>query len=739
MKDLLFNRKAVIGKVLASENLVVRYAKVKTASFNLKTRTLTMPIFKKDISAQILDTFVGHEVGHALWTPFDEKVLEDRKLKMYVNIVEDIRIERMIKSKFPGLVKSFHKGYSELWEDGFFGVGDSEVSGLGFADRINIHAKVGIPVDFTQEEQSFVDRSEKLASWSEVVEFAKELMEFCKKKGEDDAHEPSEGGERCEICEGEADGGGEAEGEVKGGRSGHSMDDSQSEAPRSDSDQSESTGGSNKEEDEQTDGSNKEEDEQTDDGSLSSKGSDSSTEEGEEDGEDSNGGSKGDEEPEDIVTQDAFDSMMEDLYDENSEAISYHEIAKVNIRDFIISKETVFDAFAKRHALLPQAPLFRREFQKFKKDTTPIVNHMLKEFEMKRAALQSKKSYISKSGDLDMNAIFKYRYEEDVFLKSLHTPDGKSHGLVMIVDWSGSMVERLKSTIQQVISLVLFCKKAGIDFEVYAFTDTFPGTYLQTQKDRNSCLDKDKILPSEVKFINFLSSKQRANVFNEALFHFYTSYSIRPAGYGLGGTPLYNTLLLAPELIKEFRKSSKAQVVHTVLLTDGYPGDHVQTASGKRLTYNTNVVMLDGAKMYDICSNGTTFQPLLEYAKSASNTHLLGFFLTNGSNSSIANMACAMYKEKDLNAYNRHFEDWKQGGTVVKNCGYDELYIVKSGGRNFNLDGEAYFKGGEDKDLSEATKNVKSALNKIGKSRNKKRIIMNSFIDIISKPKNLVN
>ena len=99
--------KTNLAKLLATENLVVEHANVETASFDVVNRVLTLPVW--EASEDVYDMLVGHEVGHALYTP-NEKIDADIP-SSYVNVVEDARIERMIKSTYPGLIKSFCSGY----------------------------------------------------------------------------------------------------------------------------------------------------------------------------------------------------------------------------------------------------------------------------------------------------------------------------------------------------------------------------------------------------------------------------------------------------------------------------------------------------------------------------------------------------------------------------------------------------------------------------------------------------
>ena len=97
--------KGNLAKLLATENLVVEHRNVPTAQFNVDTRVLTLPNWDK-ASSIVYDMLVGHEVGHALFTPNEDWTLKVQVPQSYVNVVEDVRIEKLMKRKYPGLRKS---------------------------------------------------------------------------------------------------------------------------------------------------------------------------------------------------------------------------------------------------------------------------------------------------------------------------------------------------------------------------------------------------------------------------------------------------------------------------------------------------------------------------------------------------------------------------------------------------------------------------------------------------------
>ena len=97
--------KSQLAKLLAQEDLVVEHRDVETAQFNIESRVLTLPNWKR-ASEKVYDLLVAHEVGHALYTP-NEWDWEGRIPQQFVNVTEDARIEKLMKRRYPGLHKTF--------------------------------------------------------------------------------------------------------------------------------------------------------------------------------------------------------------------------------------------------------------------------------------------------------------------------------------------------------------------------------------------------------------------------------------------------------------------------------------------------------------------------------------------------------------------------------------------------------------------------------------------------------
>ena len=133
--------KSQLAKLLATEDLVVEHKQVETAQFNVDTRVLILPIWEK-ASNTVYDMLVGHEVGHALFTPNRDWYTEIQIPPQFVNIVEDVRIEKLMKRKYAGLSKSFYHGYEELNDDDFFGIEDEDINKVILEERIKVKLKM---------------------------------------------------------------------------------------------------------------------------------------------------------------------------------------------------------------------------------------------------------------------------------------------------------------------------------------------------------------------------------------------------------------------------------------------------------------------------------------------------------------------------------------------------------------------------------------------------------------------
>jgi len=542
--------KETLAKLMAIEDINVENRKVHTASFDVKSRTLVLPIWKDDLSEHVTDLLVGHEVAHALYSPAAEwlAVCEDKEVpKSYVNILEDIRIEKAIKKKFPGLRKSFVYGYEEMVKDkihNIFGL-DEKITLDGdyklLIDRINLQYKVGLVKDipFLEDEQFLLDKISSLESFQDVVDLAKEIFEFSKEKMEDKEEEQEE----------------------------------QQSSQGSSDEESESS--------EETESEESPESEETEDEETESK-SDSSEEGDEESDSTEYGEWKEEHNPLESVTEDLFDSAKDKMIDDSEYDNSYvsypakpinHKPFVEDYKDYMSNCEKIVSEFSETWKN-PKELLDK--LVEFKRDSQKTVNYMVKEFEMKKAADAYKRITQSKTGIIDVNKLHSYKYNEDLFRKISVTPDGKNHGVVMFIDWSGSMAGELFNTMKQVLNLVMFCKKVNIPFEVYSFTDreedieNWPKVKMnevQTPKQGQYGIG------TQFRLVNMLSSRMNGKEFKKAmeLVFINASYDFNwdMQQYALAQTPLNQCIAVSESLLSEFKSSNNLQVVNAIYLTDG--------------------------------------------------------------------------------------------------------------------------------------------------------------------------
>ena len=226
-----------------------------------------------------------------------------------------------------------------------------------------------------------------------------------------------------------------------------------------------------------------------------------------------------------------------------------------------------------------------KDFREFKRSAQKEVNYLVKEFECRKAADSYARATTARTGVLDCSKLHTYKYNEDLFRKVTTLADGKNHGLVFVLDWSGSMCDVMLDTVKQLFNLVWFCKKVAIPFDVYAFTSEYP----LVSCDENGTVNlrelayqkKDGLLQVSEWFsmMNLLTSKvnsrtldeQMKNIFRlAASFGRWTQCSYQPpTGLSLSGTPLNEALISLHQILPKFQKENKLQKVQCVVLTDG--------------------------------------------------------------------------------------------------------------------------------------------------------------------------
>ncbi len=721
--------KSQLAKLLATEDLIVEHKKVSTACFNVHTRVLTLPLWEK-ASNIVYDLLVGHEVGHALFTP-DEDWLDKVKVpQQFVNIVEDARVEKLMKRKYAGLAKTFFNGYKELNEEDFFQIAEDDISTFNLADRANLYFKIGNYVNIhieDGEEQEIINLIAASESFADVLIAAEELYKYCKKEKEQeqkvadfDSHEMQGDSQSPanEIVE---------------------MNDSTSEQDgesdkTSEKESSESYGGTA----------------QGDQTPVKSSGEEN--------------------EPE-VRTIDSLEEKIRDLVNNDAYENEYVEVPQLNLdtviaKNFDIHKEinnyfslqqNQHNEWAKDKKITP-ANLYKEsdlEFNKFKSSAQKEVNYLVKEFECRKAADQYARASTARTGVLDTARLHTYKYNEDLFKKVSVIPDGKNHGLVFVLDWSGSMSEVMLDTCKQLFNLVWFCKKVSIPFEVYAFTNEWRRCEYDYEKDRYLAADrtshyekKESLLVVDETFsmMNILTSKVNGKELSHQILNIwrlaycfgrtYQCHYTYPNRLSLSGTPLNEALISLHQILPKFQKENKLQKVQCIVLTDGEANQLVYHKEVRR-SYSKNPVLGTG---YVHPHNtflrdrklGTTYKidhgyhaftdTLLKNLKDKfSFINFIGIRVLESRN---ATRFIQLYHSQSDKQWEKIQSDWKKlRSFTITNSGYDAYFGLSS----TTLSQDAEFEVAECATKSQ----IKSAFVKSLKTKKLNKKVLGEFISLV--------
>jgi len=610
--------KSMLAKLMATENITVEHRYARTAYFNLQTRILTCPTWK-DMDGNLYDLLLGHEISHALHTPpegwhdaIDAHDLKKKRFKGFLNVVEDARIERLIKSKYPGLRKPMVMGYQDLVKRRFFGhITENRIKNMYLIDKLNLVAKCGtgtFDITFTPQEQPFYDELMQTETWEQVVDLATRLFEYSKTEqqtqkkqdmletmqSEDEEQEQQEeqeesGEEFDDVGEEETT---EGEGETSKAEENEKTEDTDDSSDSSDdedagepstSDTENDSDEEGEEEDGDEEGEGEEDSHSTKEQKESEEDSNDDVEEEDETGEDSDqcGSDPRSHENEEFIprsfTDEEFRAREEGLVDSSGQKdVFYATIPTPNLKEIIIPAKTT-------NAILSQA-LLKNLNQKqralklyvdFNKKNDDYIMLLVKEFEMRKAAKTYGRTKVSDTGDIDIKKIARYRLDDNIFRQVVKSTKGKSHGLVLILDRSGSMNPHLKGAMEQILILAMFCKKVNIPFAAYSFTDLPIKTNTQKQFSKKA---KDLVL-EDIWFQEMFNSSMSALEFKSAAAlhllliqmmetreHLSTEF---PTLSHTGSTPLCETIIAAREIVQQFREKHRLDIVNTIFVHDG--------------------------------------------------------------------------------------------------------------------------------------------------------------------------
>ena len=666
----------ISAKLLATENITVVRSNVSTASFDIRSRVLTLPQWK-DMTPEQEEMLVGHEVGHALYTTeaYTDTIKEQMSLMSYLNVIEDVRIEKLIKREYPGIRKVMSEGYRQLNEKDFFGISKiPDLSSLNLIDRINLYFKAGYQcgVKFTPEEKVMVDAVERNETEEEVIALAKQVYAYSKQEAEKrldlrlaSQTEQDKEDEEDDIIEQDFD---------------DMFDDS-------------NLGENSFEEDEDAD-----EEKPT-------LGRD--TRNYEEFQQDLEERRKQQLEQElESVTDKVFQEKLEALADTNTQYYYYNleETFKfdpiVDYKRILLETKVVDEHLSESNKV---------SLEKFKNESSRIVSYLIKEFEMRKSATLYKRAQTSKSGSLDMKKIWAYKLNDDLFRRVTTIPEGKNHGMVFLLDWSGSMDFVLEDTMQQVISLAMFCHRSQIPYQVFAFSSQYSDEESQLkmhdlrrefyhdkniEKVNNTCKLSNAI--GHFSLLELFSSKMSNVEFNTMMRRVINPHMLRyveGGQYGTGGTPLNEALSYMVSYLPKFAKVNNVEKMSLITLTDG-DGHMLQgqnSYSMRSYGYDANYSKRSNMRhflqdpqtkqSYEIFDNGhSQTEAIIRMIKDRYSINIVGFYICENRRrdlSSAIRTNISGYEgnvDTMIDIFRNQFRD--KGFASIKSSGRDDLFIV---------------------------------------------------------------
>jgi hypothetical protein len=416
------------------------------------------------------------------------------------------------------------------------------------------------------------------------------------------------------------------------------------------------------------------------------------------------------------------------------------------------------------------------------------VSYLIKEFELKRNARQFARASVSKTGELDMKKVFGYKFNDDLFRRMTVVPKGKSHGLIMFIDYSGSMTDNIKSTIEQTLVLATFCRKVNIPFRVYAFTDLVSNDLVEEMNYPNSeeyreylatskYVKNIKLASKYAKFSEnekelsmnstgfrlreYISSEMSGTEFKEAVkywllvgeLHSNRSWNYKQSEVSLprefklsefevlNGTPLNEAIISSVAIVKQFKDKYKLDVVNTVFLTDGEANDtHTiidkQRANGETYIGTTHSVLTSNVIIRDTKTMSEGKKPpgadltvgLLNLLKNITGVNVIGFFITPQAKHAKRYILGRIERSgTHITDFDEKFRSFRKTKFfMLNNVGYDDYYIIPGGD-------DLEIKEDEMDVNSNSSKNeLKTAFLKMQKSKSVNRVLLSRFIDKIA-------
>lgn len=739
-------QQSTLARLLAQENIHVIHGNYRTAWFDPEKRVLALPIWK-DRGKAVYDLLTGHEVGHALYTPsigWHEAVTNvDGAPKAYLNILEDVRIERKIQDKYPGLRLSFKRAYTQLAQEDFFGLSKVEdVALLLLIDRINLKSKLtdNIEIGFSPIEQSFIDKAYLTETFDDVVILAKEIYNYQKslftdlKKSDKMPEVMSDSDDM--VSSSDYDKPDPNPNQTENDQVEQKQEASEVEEKQEETE--EEIQGNHRQSGNKPDDQAQEESQKPVTTASQQKSNDS------------------DEDFLDSVTDKAFREMEELLTaSKDLKGAMVYTLNPLRQDNIVIDYKEYYSEWDKYlanvnvysrdiiDALLEKT---RPDYIKFKNDTEAAAAYMAKEFELRKAAYQYSRSSVHKTGLINTNKLHAYRYSEDIFLKSTKLANYKNHGMMMFIDFSGSMQDCIGATIRQMVNLTTFCRMINIPFEVYAFTT-------RISKENEEYGDTDyksysdcEVIPHQFNLLNLMSSRMSRKEYQKAMNKLWNLSSAWDGNFSnqyinpwnhLYSTPLNTCIQYANTLISSFKQKHAIEKMTTMFLTDGESdsfqvrvtgdGDSFRSTEKSAYSYRSNSYLRVNGETLEVGSinSSKVTELMLKNLKKNTNSTVLGFFISEYRNQAVSKVCSkTSYGKKET-----YTDQLTKQRAIIENdiFGYDRYFGLCA--KYMDVVEDEF---GELVEDGASKSKLKTAFAKLTKQKRVNRIFLNAFVDAMA-------
>ena len=644
---------SLFAQLLAGERLTLRIdPSLKTAAFSPSTRVLMLPSWS-GFSNESWLLFIAHEVGHALFTPADGITTHPEFLRLsnahgfvvvrnVLNVFEDIRIERLVRTKYRGLAGVFGRGYHSLLTQKFFGFDTTDLSDAVWAqksvlDRINIYAKVGTLVRrslSTSQEIAWFNRGLTADTFEEMLTLTEEVIlalneEQKKQLQQDQTGQPSQSNQPSQknlpmdsqpsqdaqdsssSPNGQPSQDGQPSQEAQDGQPSQSNQPSQDGQPSQDAQEAQDGQPSQ----------DAQPSKDAQDGSATANGQSSNPQpvEGQAFGSD----------PFAIPSQQSAEQALNKAVRNSQFNAAQDMILPVDTKYLHYNDVTVEEVLAEWKAPADIRAAFHQAILSQRREQSPILASMIASFRANQSAWLARRVQVSRTGAIDTGKLAQYKLTEDLFLRRRSLPEAQNHGFVIHVDWSGSMDTKLATVLWQVLHLIWFAESIKVPVSVFGFSDA--------GSDSPSLIERKK-LDTDLRWsrrgngrlLELYRSNASATIKQEAqtflfalamrwsgqmgaaqgsMSRSYASEATMPRSMrgiaaqlqplleakpvqelndtfhhpyvNLGGTPLYHALFASIDTVRKFRQTHRIEQCISVWLTDGGDTDSLNTSNNE--------------------------------------------------------------------------------------------------------------------------------------------------------------